>query len=110
MKPDEKEVIDTLPDEYRPMGAWGYFWYSVLFLIPIIGWIALLIYAFNNYSIPRRSFARSYFVAFFCITSVLMIAEIAILVLKWDSVVDTLVEAKEIVLEFINTYFGTQLQ
>jgi hypothetical protein len=109
MKPYEKEVIETLPNEYRPMGAWGYFWYSVLFLIPIIGWIALLICAFNNYSVPRRSFARSYFVVFFCITSVLLIVEIAALIWSRDYIFGILKQAKDIIFEWIDTNFGTQL-
>lgn len=110
MKPFEKEVIDTLPNEYRPMGAWGYFWRSLLFLIPIVGWIALLICAFNNYSIPRRSFARSYFVVFFCVTTILLIVEIAILIYSREYIFGLFDQAKTVVFEFINTHFGTQLQ
>lgn len=102
----EKEEINTLPNEYRPMGAWGYFWHSVLFLIPIIGWIALLICAFNSYSIPCRSFARSYFVAFFLISSILLVAEIVILVISWEQVVSIFEQVKAFILELFDTYIG----
>lgn len=30
------EVV--IPDEYRPIGMWGYFGYTFLFAIPLIGW------------------------------------------------------------------------
>ena len=45
---------------FRPMSAWGYVWYSILFSIPIIGLIAWIICIFSDRHINRRSFARSY--------------------------------------------------
>lgn len=51
---------NNIPYQYRPLGAWTYFWLNVLFSIPIIGFIFLLIYSFNNQNINRRNFARSY--------------------------------------------------
>ena len=57
----EKDEINRLPSKYRPMGAWSYFGYQILFALPIIGWIALLICALSGSNINRRSFARSYF-------------------------------------------------
>lgn len=57
----EKEEISKLPDKYRPLGAWAYFGYSILFTIPFIGFICLIIFACSSANINRRSFARSYF-------------------------------------------------
>ena len=57
----EKDEISRLPSKYRPMGAWSYFGYQILFALPIIGQIALLICALSGNNINRRSFARSYF-------------------------------------------------
>ena len=57
----EKEEISRLPAKYRPMTAWGYFGYQILFSIPLIGFICLLVCAFSSSNINRRSFARSYF-------------------------------------------------
>ena len=34
-----KMTIEDLPQEYRPIGMWGYFGYSLLFNIPFAGWI-----------------------------------------------------------------------
>lgn len=61
MKSYEKETAAQLPSEFRPIGAWSYFGYSILFSLPIIGFIALIICACNGSNINRRSFARSYF-------------------------------------------------
>lgn len=63
MKKYEKEEIRDLPPKYRPLGAWKYFGYQILFSIPIIGQIFLIIFAISGKNINRRSFARSYFCA-----------------------------------------------
>lgn len=47
---------------YRPISAWGYVGYSILFAIPVIGWIFLIVFTFSDKNINRRSFARSYWV------------------------------------------------
>ncbi len=59
----ERDEIDTLPSKYRPVGAWGYFGYTLLFSIPIIGQIFLIVFALSGSNVNRRSFARSYFCA-----------------------------------------------
>lgn len=51
---------DTLPAKFRPLSAWAYFGYSLLFAIPIVGFVFLIVYTFNGSNINRRSFARSY--------------------------------------------------
>ncbi len=61
MKDFEKNEIRELPEKYRPLGAWAYFGYSILFSIPVIGFIFLIIFSFSSGNINRRSFARSYF-------------------------------------------------
>ena len=52
-----------LPEKYKPISAWGYFGYSLLFCIPIVGLILLIVYSFSDKNINRRNFARSYWVA-----------------------------------------------
>ena len=74
MNKDEIQEINSLPPKYRPLGAWAYFGYSILFAIPIIGTVLLIVYALNDSNINRRSFARSYF-------CVLILAVILIVVL-----------------------------
>lgn len=57
----EREEIATLPEQYKPMGAWGYWGWSFLFAIPVIGLIILIATAIGSTNVNRRSYARSYF-------------------------------------------------
>ena len=50
----------NLPEQYRPLGAWAYFGYTLLFCIPIVGFIMLIVFSFSDTNINRRNFARSY--------------------------------------------------
>jgi len=61
MDKNENAVVSSIPSEYRPLSAWAYFGYSILFAIPVLGFIFLIIYSFSAQNINRRSFARSYF-------------------------------------------------
>ncbi len=54
----------TIPPEYRPIGAWGYFGWQLLFCIPIVGIILLIVFSVGGTSnINLRNFARSHFCA-----------------------------------------------
>lgn len=64
MNSQEREEIERLPYKYRPLGAWTYFGYSILFNIPVAGFIVLIVFALSSDNINRRSFARSYFCGF----------------------------------------------
>lgn len=55
---DNKE--NNIPNNYKPLSAWAYFGYSFLFTLPLIGFILLIVFSFNNSNINRRNFARSY--------------------------------------------------
>ena len=59
----ERAEIRRLPKKYRPLGAWGYFWYSVLFAIPVVGLIALIVCSVRDKNICLRGYARSYWCA-----------------------------------------------
>lgn len=50
----------NLPPELRPLGAWAYLGLSVLFAIPILGWIFLIVFCISDANINRRNFARAY--------------------------------------------------
>ena len=58
-----KQIEKHLPKSYRPISAWGYFWLTVLYAIPVLGWLVLLINAIGSKNRNRRNFARSYFCA-----------------------------------------------
>ena len=52
----------NIPEEYKPIGMWGYFGYELLFSIPCVGFIVLLVFAFGGTkNINLKNFARSYF-------------------------------------------------
>ena len=54
--------MPIVPEEYKPISAWGYFGYEILFSIPVIGFIFLLIFALGGTrNINLKNFARSYF-------------------------------------------------
>ena len=49
------------PEQFRPLGAWEYFGYSLLYSIPLIGFIMVIIFSFYDSNINRRNFSRSFF-------------------------------------------------
>ena len=53
---------DQLPARFRPLSPWAYFGYTLLFSIPLVGFIGLIVFSFNNDNVSRRNFARSYFI------------------------------------------------
>ncbi len=51
-----------IPEEYRPVSAWGFFGYQLLFAIPIVGFIFLLVFSLGGTkNICLKNFARSHF-------------------------------------------------
>ena len=63
MKKRQQVEYDRLDPRYKPISAWGYLGYQILFAIPVIGFIFLIIFACSGSNFNRRSFARSYFCA-----------------------------------------------
>lgn len=58
--PQQKPHITKIPREYKPLGMWEYFLYSILFNLPIIGFICLIIHSFDS-NINLRNYAKSFF-------------------------------------------------
>lgn len=54
-----------IPARFRPLTGWGYFGYGVLFLVPVVGWIAALVFSFNRNNLARRNFARGFLLLLF---------------------------------------------
>ena len=48
------------PKEFKPISAWGYVGYTILFAIPVIGFILMIIFSFSKKNINRRNFARQF--------------------------------------------------
>lgn len=51
---------EQVPAAYKPISAWGYFGYKLLFCIPVVGFILLIVFSVSDENINRRNFARSY--------------------------------------------------
>ncbi len=68
--------MNDIPEQYRPISAWGYFGYNILFNIPIVGFICLIIFSFDNSNINRRNYARSFF-CIYALVIILIVAAIA---------------------------------
>ena len=68
---------NSIPYQYRPLGAWAYFGYAFLFSIPIVGFICLIIFSLSDDNINRRNFARSYW----CALAIVLILFVIVLVL-----------------------------
>ena len=49
-----------IPEQYRPLSPWAYFGYTLLFAIPIVGFIMLIVFSCKKSNINRRNYARSY--------------------------------------------------
>ncbi len=73
--PSERFMEQQLPSQYRPLGAWAYFGYTLLFSIPIVGFICLIVFSCSSSNINRRNFARS----FWCV----IVLAILLTVLLW---------------------------
>lgn len=54
--------MNNIPTEYKPISAWGYFGYQLLFAVPLVGLILLIVFSLGGTrNINLRNFARSYF-------------------------------------------------
>lgn len=54
-----------LPAEYRPLSPWAYFGLTLLFSVPIVGFVFLIIFSFKKTNINRRNYARSIWIPLF---------------------------------------------
>lgn len=56
----QQDTSKNIPEMYRPLGAWAYFGYQLLFALPIVGFICLIVFSCDSSNLNRRNFARSY--------------------------------------------------
>ena len=60
------------PDGFKPLCPWAYFGLSILFSLPVVGFIFLIIFSVSDANINRRNFARSYW----CIYVIIAVAAV----------------------------------
>ena len=64
-----------IPDRYKPISAWGYVGYQLLFSIPVIGFIMMLVFACGGASnINLKNFSRSYLCMLLLVVAIGLIA------------------------------------
>lgn len=74
---------EDIPRKYKPLGAWAYFGYSLLFAVPIIGFIFIIVFACGaGENINLRNFARSYLCSLLVAFIVAVISSVILLVLS----------------------------
>lgn len=85
------EEQNNIPSQYKPLGAWAYFGYTLLFSLPLVGFILLIVFSFNDDNINRRNFARSYWCALLVgvIIMVILIILAAVFGLTFYSAINT---------------------
>ena len=50
-------------EQYKPLSPWAYIGYSILFSLPIVGFILMIVFSVDSTgNINRRNFARSYLI------------------------------------------------
>ena len=60
-KIDKKAPDMLLPKAYRPLSTKAYLGLTILYIIPVIGWIFLLAHAIDGKNRHTRTYARSWF-------------------------------------------------
>ena len=60
------------PYVFKPLSPWAYFGLSILFSLPVVGFIFLIIFSVSDANINRRNFARSYW----CIYVIIAVAAV----------------------------------
>ena len=75
-----------IPEENRPLSPWAYFGLSLLFSIPVVGFVFLIVFSFNGSNINRRNYARSYWCGL--LIAVIILAIVAIIGIAGGSVLD----------------------
>ena len=74
-----------VPDKYgysgdprfSPLSPWAYFGYSLLFSIPLVGFVCLIIFSCSNENINRRNYARSFWCMLLLVVPAILILIVA---------------------------------
>lgn len=79
---------NNIPHEYKPIGAWGYVGYQILFAIPIVGFIVALVFALGGTENKNlKNYARSYFAMM--LLAILIIVIIAVVIIVSGAAIGT---------------------
>ena len=82
-KIDKKAPEMLLPKAYRPLSTWSYLGLTILYLIPVIGWIFLLAHAIDGKNRHGRTYARSWFCGLLTFSVIAAIGIAVAFALNW---------------------------
>jgi hypothetical protein len=80
--------IGTYSYSDKPISAWGYLGYQLLWAIPVIGWLLWLGAALFSKNQNKKNFARSFFCAFVLALIVVVIMVALVFVAQALGIVD----------------------
>ena len=80
-------TIDDLPDDLKPMSAWGYVGWGILFAIPIVGLVLVIVFSCISGNINRKRFARSY-ICWFIIAAIIFAILFITGILTWNGLIN----------------------
>ena len=92
-RPAQTNATPIIPAQFKPIGAWGYVGYNLLYSIPVVGFIMLIVFALSNGNYNRRNYARSYF----CVMLITAIIAIVTLIIGLLLMILGVVSANEVV-------------
>lgn len=72
---------NMISEQSKPLSPWAYVGFSILYMIPVIGFICLIIFSINSSNLNRRNFARSYWCALLLVIILIIVSVIALSVL-----------------------------
>ena len=81
-------TLEDLPPELRPMHAWSYVGWGILFALPIAGLVLVIVFSCVGGNINRKRFARSY-LCWLLIAAVIITILAVMGVLTWNSLVNS---------------------
>lgn len=71
------------PAEYKPISAWGYIGWNILFAIPVVGWILILVFGLGGTkNVNLKNYARSFLIVFLITLSIVALIFVAIFILS----------------------------
>lgn len=53
-------VRQEIPEEYKPMSPWAFMGWRILFMIPVVGFVLLIVMSFAPRNKSLKNFTRSY--------------------------------------------------
>ena len=80
-------TLEDLPPELRPLSAWSYVGWGILFAIPLVGLILVIIFSCVSGNINRKRFARSY-LCWLLIVAVVITILILVGAMSWNSLIN----------------------